>query len=95
MERHDVYALNAPNGVTIEAWCVDMISQNTTLGYAYYLMYSQNRLFVIREDQHDGWYEYSHFDTLCDYCLIPEGDKTIKDCNEFAGYPIEVIHINY
>lgn len=75
IEKHLVYEMEAPNGATILAYAVSQIMYCD--GENLWLMYSQNRLFTIQEKE--GTYKW--WLNQCDYCIIPEADKTLEDAS--------------
>lgn len=78
MKEKQVYLIAFPLG-EIEAVAIRKVAARSLFNT--WLMYSQNRLFTITEDEDAYSKHYQYGIMVCDYCIIPEADDILKYSN--------------
>lgn len=77
MTENEVYSLITPNCEEIEAVAIKRVATRSL--FDTWLMYSQNRLFTVTEDEDIDGKHYQYGIIVCDYCVIPQADSIIKN----------------
>lgn len=78
MKEKQVYLIAFPLE-EIEAVAIKRVATRSL--FDTWLMYSQNRLFTVTEDEDIDGKHYQYGMIVCDYCIIPEADDILKYSN--------------
>ena len=77
MTENEVYSLITPNLVEVKAVAIKHVAARSL--FDTWLMYSQNRLFTVTEDEDIDGKHYQYGIIVCDYCVIPQADSIIEN----------------
>lgn len=77
MTENEVYSLITPNLVEVKAVAIKRVAARSL--FDTWLMYSQNRLFTVTEDEDIDGKHHQWGMIVCNYCIIPEADDILKN----------------